>query len=266
MPNAAETVEAPYTAAERLTFLPQPASDILAVLEPVAAETPSTAQRLRQGLEIVFDWAIANGHRVDNPAGKHILRALPINKEEVKHHDSLAYADVPFAFRKVAESTANESSKGALQFLILNANRVSEATGATWSEIDWDGKVWTVPAEGMKARKAHSIPLSTGALEVLRQAFERTNGKGLVFPGLKGKAISSRTIQLLLQRLEISCVPHGFRSSFRDWAVETGQDWTTAESALAHRLGTTVEAAYARTTLIEQRRALMEEWGNHVTG
>ena len=190
-------------------------ADVLEILTPVAAEMPTNAQRIRQRLEIVFDWAIVQGYRVDNPASKAILRALPMHKESGKHHESLPYADVPAAFRKIAESTASPSSKGALQMMILNANRISEVTGADWSEIDWDSKIWTIPAARMKARKAHTIPLSTGALEVLRQAYERTDGQGLIFPGLKGKAVSSRTIELLLKRLEIQAVPHGSEAHSR---------------------------------------------------
>ena len=120
----------------------------------------------------------------------------------------------------------------------------------------------------MKARKEHwRFPLSTGALDVLKQAWERTGGQGLVFPGLKGKALSNRTIQLLLQRLEIPCVPHGFRSSIRDWTIEqTDADWTLGETVLAHRLGSSVESAYARTNMLEQRRALMQQWSDFISG
>ena len=153
-------------------------------------------------------------------------------------------------------------AKGALQFLILTAARITEATGVDWSEIDWESKVWTVPAARMKARKEHCVPLSTGALDVLNEAWERAGGQGLVFPGLKGKALSNRTIQLLLQRLEIPCVPHGFRASIRDWTIEqTDADWTLGETVLAHRLGSSVESAYARTNMLEQRRELMQAVG-----
>ena len=228
---------------------------------------PIAASRTRQRLEHVFNWAITSGHRVDNPAGKHILSALPMSTRETNHHESLPYGDVPLAYATVGLASANESSKGALQFLILTAARITEATGVDWSEIDWDSKVWTVPAARMKARKEHSVPLSTGALDVLKQAWERTGGQGLVFPGLKGKALSNRTIQLLLQRLEIPCVPHGFRSSIRDWTIEqTDADWTLGETVLAHRLGSSVESAYARTNMLEQRRELMQQWSDFISG
>ena len=199
---------------------------------------PITASRTRQRLEHVFNWAITSGHRTDNPAGKHILSALPMPTRETNHHDSLPYADVPAAYATVGLASATESSKGALQFLILTAARITEATGVNWSEIDWESKVWTVPAARMKARKEHCVPLSTGALDVLKQAWERTGGQGLVFPGLKGKPLSNRTIQLLLQRLEIPCVPHGFRSSIRDWTIEqTDADWTLGRDGVSASVG-----------------------------
>ena len=118
---------------------------------------PIIASRTRQRLEHVFNWAITSGHRVDNPAGKHILSALPMSTRETNHHESLPYGDVPLAYATVGLASANESSKGALQFLILTAARITEATGVDWSEIDWESKVWTVPAARMKARKEHCV-------------------------------------------------------------------------------------------------------------
>ena len=239
---------------------------ILEVLEPLMVSAPITASRTRQRLEHVFNWAITSGHRTDNPAGKHILSALPMPTRETNHHESLAYADVPAAYATVGLANASESTKGALRFLILTAARITEATGVAWDEIDWESKVWTVPAARMKARKEHSVPLSTGALDVLNEAWRRTGGQGLVFPGQKGKQISNRTIQLLLQRLEIKSVPHGFRSSIRDWTIEqTNADWTLGETVLAHRLGSSVESAYARTNMLEQRRELMQQWSDFIS-
>ena len=119
------------------------------------------------------------------------------------------------------------------------------------------------PNEGNEGTLRSSM--STGALDVLKQAWERTAGQGLVFPGLKGKPLSNRTIQLLLQRLEIPCVPHGFRASIRDWTIEqTDSDWTLGETVFAHRLRSSVESAYARTNMLEQRRELMQAWSNFV--
>ena len=190
-----------------------------------------------------------------------------MSTREINHHESLPYGDVPLAYAAVGLAKCSESSKGALRFLILTAARITEAAGVDWSEIDWESKVWTVPAARMKARKERCVRLLTGALDVLNEAWERTGGKGLAFPGQKVNALSNRTIQLLLQRLEIPCVPHGFRSSIRDWMIEqTDADWTLGETVLAHRLRSSVASAYARTNMLEQRRELMQVWADFISG
>jgi integrase len=153
----------------------------------------------------------------------------------------------------------------AFEFLVLTAARSSEARLATWCEMDLQSATWKVPAERMKARREHTVPLSGRSLEILGQARELNgHGTGLVFPaGRPGKALSDMTLTVLLRRLGIPAVPHGFRSSFKDWCMEVrgGDDrWFLSEAALAHNLGDSTQMAYARSDLLELRRPLMEEW------
>ena len=237
--------------------------DVLTVLTPIWTSKPETASRVRQRLETVFDWAIAQGWRLDNPAGKAVARVLPRVPRVKNHHTALNYADVPVALEQVRESTAELETRLSLEFLVLTAARSSEVRLARWSEIHWESKTWSIPAERMKARREHRVPLADRALEILTQA-RALDGQGseLVFPaGRKGKPLSNVTHLALLRRLGIQAVPHGFRSSFKDWCMErTDIPWTVGEAALAHTLGNSTEAAYARSDLFDRRRGLMESW------
>ena len=218
---------------------------------------------MRQRLETVFDWVIAQGWRLDNPAGKAVIRALPRVSRLKRHHRSLPPADVPVALRAVRESTADPPTSLAFEFLVLTAGRSNEVRQATWLEMDLQNAVWVVPAMHMKARRAHWVPLSRRALEILDQARELAReDEGLVFPADRsGKAQSDMTFTVLLRRLDIPAVPHGFRSSFKNWC-NGGSDArrVLAEAALAHNLGNQTEASYATDLLLDPRRPLMEEW------
>ena len=152
----------------------------------------------------------------------------------------------------------------ALEFLVLTAARSGEVRGARWDEIDLDSATWTIPAVRMKAGKEHRVPLSTQAVEVLTRAREHGNGSSLVFPGPAGRAVTSTAYSKLLHENGIGCVPHGFRSSFRDWCSETGQPREVAEHALAHVVKG-VEGAYQRSDLFKRRRALMAAWADYLT-
>ena len=238
--------------------------DVLTVLTPIWTSKPETASRVRQRLETVFDWAIAQGWRLDNPAGKAIARVLPSVPRGKNHHTALKYyTSVPAVLEQVRESTAELETRLSLEFLVLTAARSSEVRLARWSEIDWESKTWTVPEHRMKARREHRVPLADRALEILVEA-RGLDGQGseLVFPsGQNGKPLSNATHLALLRRLGIPAVPHGFRSSFKDWCMErTDIPWTVGEAALAHTLGNSTEAAYARSDLFDRRRGLMESW------
>ena len=215
-----------------------------------------------------MDWAVTQGYRLDNPAGRSLLKVLPKTQRLKEHHRALPYARVPGAVMQVRESTASSLAKLAFEFLVLTASRSGEVRAADWAEVDWESATWEVPAARMKARRPHRIPLSGRAIEILGQALELNDGQGLIFPGMRsGKPPSEMVFTALLRRLGIPAVPHGFRSSFRDWVIEqTSTPWAVAEAALAHNVGNSTEAAYMRSDLFDQRRALMGRWAEYVTG
>ena len=242
--------------------------DVLNVLTPIWTEKPETARRLRQRIETVLDWAVAQGWRSDNPAGRAITRALPKHSGVKKHYEALHYSEVPAAIKKVRESSSDLLTRLSLEFLVLTASRSSEVRLARWFEVDLEACTWTIPAERMKARREHRVPLSRRAREILLEVQQQDNqDSGLIFPGgRKGGPLSNMTHILVLRRLEIPAVPHGFRSSFKDWVIErTDTPWVVGEAALAHNLGNSTEMAYARTDLFDKRRELMETWGCFVS-
>ncbi len=251
------------------------AADVLAVLTPIWGQKRETAQRVRQRIAAVMRWAVANGHRTDNPAGDAVLQALPRRRPPVKHHRALPYADVPDAVRQIRATRAWVGTRLALEFLILTACRSGEVRGAEWGEIDLDAALWTVPASRMKAAVEHRVPLAPRCVELLDEVRAITQppmtpahrGCPLIFPSPRGKPLSDNTLSKVLRENGIAGVPHGFRSSFRDWAAEqTSAPHAVMEAALAHRIPRAVEAAYARSDLLAKRRDLMQEWAEFVTG
>ena len=241
-------------------------ADILDVLSPIWTAKPETASRVLQRMETVLDWAVAQGYRTDNPATRSITKVLPKAPRTKRHHPALHYREVPGALNKIRESTADDVTKLAFEFLVLTAARSGEVRLATWSEINMSERKWTVPAERMKARREHQVPLSGRSLSILRSVENSAEPTGdLVFPGNRGKPLSDMVSTAMLRRLDISAVAHGFRSSFKDWCIEcTDVGWEVGETALAHNLGNSTEQAYARTDLFEHRRALMEMWGSYL--
>ena len=243
-------------------------ADIIAVLTPIWTRKPETASRVRQRMETVLDWAVAQGYRNDNPVNRSITKVLPKMPRTKQHHPALHYSAVPQALEKVRQSTADTVTKLAFEFLLLTAARSGEVRRASWDEIDWVERKWTVPAERMKARREHQVPLSNRSIEVLRQAEELADvSSDLVFPGLRGKPLSDMVFTAMLRRLDILAAAHGFRSSFKDWCMEcTDVRWEVGETAQAHNLGNSTEQAYVRTDLFELRRSLMEAWAAHLAG
>ena len=244
------------------------AADALAVLEPVWTAKPETASRVRQRMETVLDWAVSHGYRLDNPAGRSLLKVLPAVRRLKQHHPSLPYEQVPAALDLVRPSNASLRTKLAFEFLVLTAARSGEVRQAEWCEVDWTKQSWDVPALRMKARRSHRVPLSTRSVAVLQAAREISGPDGLIFPAGPGdRTVSDMTFTALLRRLDIPAVPHGFRSSFRNWVEEcTETPWSVAESALAHNIGNATQAAYMTSDLFEQRRELMERWARFVAG
>lgn len=236
---------------------------VLAILEPLWRTKTETATRLRGRIEQVLDWATARGHREGlNPARwrGHLdkMLARPSKVARVAHRAALPAAEIgPFI---AALRAAEGMGARALEFAILTAARSGEVRGAKWSEIDLDAATWTVPGERMKAGREHRVPLSAPAICLLR-GLPRVDGAELVFPAPRGGQLSDMTLTAVLRRMKVAAVPHGFRSTFRDWASErTNYPRDAAEMALAHAIGDKVEAAYRRGDLFEKRRRMMADW------
>ena len=245
------------------------ASDSLAVLTPIWTDKPETASRVRQRMETVMDWAVTHGYRLDNPAGRALLKALPQVKRMKRHHLALPYAQVPPALSLVRDSTAHVLTKLDLEFLVLTAARSGEVRRADWGEVNLDARTWEIPVPRMKVCRPHRVLLlSDRAMRILLSAFEISDPKGLIFPsGPDDRAASGMTLTALLCRLDIPAIPRGFCSSFRNWVEErAATPWAVAESALAHNVSNAAEAAYMRSDLFEQRRELMQRWAEYVAG
>ena len=236
-------------------------ADVMGVLQPIWNEKRETAKRLRRRISAVMRWAEAQGYREDDPAGGAIGAALPKNGVRPRHHPALPYAEVAGAIEVVRRSGAHPPTVLAFEFLVLTACRNGEVRGARWKEMDLAGREWRIPPERMKTEREHRVPLSTRALAVLREAREFAEGSEMVFPSPTGRPLNEVAISKLVRQLGIGAVPHGFRSSFRDWAAERSDaPREVCELALAHVNSNRIEAAYRRTDLFERRRALMEQW------
>ena len=236
-------------------------ADVMAVLLPIWREKRETAKRVRQRISAVMRWAVAQGYREDNPAGEAIGAALPKTGGRTRHQPALPYPEVRGAIERVRRSRAYPSTMLAFEFLVLTACRSGEVRGARWEEVDLQAREWRIPPERMKTNREHRVPLSIGALTVLREARSLAGESDLVFRSARGRRLSDATISKMVRQLGIGAVPHGFRSSFRDWAAECSDaPREVCELALAHVNSDRVEAAYRRTDLFERRRDLMEAW------
>ena len=242
-------------------------ADVLKALSPIWLQIPETARRVRQRIKTVFDWAKAAGFRSgDNPV-EGVSKVLPKHNGQQEHFAAMPYAQVPAFIQKLREYEG-VSTRLAFEILILTASRTGEILKAKWNEFDLEGKVWTVPADRMKAKREHRVPLSARCLEILESAKEIADGGEYVFPGAIAKEpLSNMSLLMALRRMgHADLTAHGFRSSFRDWTEErTNFPRSVTEAALAHVVKDKVEAAYRRTDLFEKRRKLMDAWTTFAT-
>lgn len=267
--------------------------DVLRVLNQPVGSGPETlwtaktetASRLRQRIEAVLSWATVAGHRTgDNPArwAGNLKELMPAANKiaKVTNQPALQIEDAPrwFASLRTREGIGSR----ALEFAALTAARSQEVRGARWSEIDLTTAIWTIPAERMKMDREHRVPLFTLVIALL-QAMPRYEGSDLVFPSTRGGEMSDMTLSATMKRIHSAdlaaggagfidrtskrpAVPHGLRSTFRDWVAEkTNYPSDMAEVALAHKLGNAVEAAYRRGDMIEKRRLMMVGWAHHLS-
>ena len=234
-------------------------------LNPIWLTKNETAGRLRGRIEVILDWATVHGYREGlNPSRwkGHLdkLLAKPSKIQTVKHHKALPFTEIALLLADLHQQEG--VSARCLEFTILTAARTGEAIGATWSEIDIDNKIWTIPSIRMKAKREHRIPLSPAAICILNKmlVFKLND---YIFPGTKN-GLSNMSMSSVLKRMNISDITvHGFRSTFRDWAAETtSYPGEVVEMALAHTIKNKTEEAYRRGDLLEKRSQLMEDWAN----
>lgn len=240
---------------------------IIEVLRPHWETKTETMTRVRQRIEAVLSWASAHGYR-DGPnvaAWKNNLDAIlptPAKISKVQHHRALDI-DAIHSFMANLRSREGMAAR-CLEFVVLTAVRSGEARGALWSEVDLDARVWTIPAERMKAGKEHRVPLSDAAVKLL-DSLPRSEKSQLVFPAPRGGKLSDAAMGALLKRMGVDVTVHGFRSTFRDWTAErTATPHHIAEMALAHAIGSGVEAAYRRGDLLAKRAILMKQWADFI--
>jgi integrase len=246
---------------------------VLRVLKPLWTRVAATAERLRGRIETVIDSARALGQVDENRANParwrgHLDHLLPKRGTlERGHFAAMPYRDIPAFMAKL--KTARGMSVIAIRFVILTAARSNEACGMQWDEVDLDAKVWTAPAERMKAHREHHVPLSAAAIEILHEQQARRRPKQPhVFAGAKqnepigGMALTTRMRSLGARQFTV----HGFRSSFRDWAADHGVEFEVAEQCLALKVGNAVTQAYLRTTMLERRRKVMQAWADYLDG
>jgi integrase len=236
---------------------------IVKILEPIWLTKTETASRLRGRIESVLAWATVSGFRAgDNPArwqgNLDVILPKPGKIAKVVHHKALpidSMKDFMVDLRKREGVAAR-----ALEFLILTACRSGEVRGSTWNEIDLEGKTWTIPASRMKAGREHRVPLSDSAMKILSE-LPRISDNDLVFPAPRSGQLSDMSLSAVLRRMGVDAVPHGFRSTFRDWCSETtSYSRYVSEMSLAHTIGDKVEAAYRRGDLFAKRTKLMQAW------
>lgn len=271
--------------------------DVLRVLEPIWAEKTETASRVRQRIEAVLSWATVAGLRSgDNPArwrgNLAEMLPAPAKLKGEEHHPAVALADGPRWWAHLCRMDGQGAR--ALRFAVLCASRSGEIRGLRWREVVFEGKepvALRIPAARMKGGREHMVPLSDVAVELLREVAGLREGDAwpelpldhLVFPAPRGGELSDMTLSAVMRRMHEAevkvgrlgyldgvsrrpAVPHGCRSTFRDWAGKSGFPRELGEEALAHSLGSAVEAAYARGHLMERRRPMMQAWANFLAG
>lgn len=247
-------------------------ADFAQVLTPIWLSKSETASRVKQRCHAVMKWCwgreLVSGNPVD--IVDTLLPKQPSAGIRVQHHPSVPWRDIPAFFDRVLVGRDNVT-KDRLEFVVLTAARSGEAREAMWDEVDLTKAVWSDPASRMKAGKAHRVPLSVKAVEILERRNKLSKGSALVFPAPRGGQLTDMVLTSFLRKHKApSDVPgrtataHGFRSSYRDWASENGYARDLAERALAHSIKNQAEAAYHRTDLLEQRRPMMDDWAKHV--
>ncbi|MFS0754594.1 integrase arm-type DNA-binding domain-containing protein [Noviherbaspirillum sp. 1P10PC] len=242
--------------------------EILQALEPIWQTKTETASRVKQRIRAVLDWAAARDYRSghDPRLWDQVDRSLPKAKsiKKVSHFAACPYVSALTTLLTIRSSAATDTVKDAFEFAVLTAARSGEARGARWDEIDFESRRWIIPAERMKAKREHRVPLSGPVVEILERRRKAGNDSPLIFASDRQKPLSDMVFTMLLRREGFDYTMHGFRSTFRDWSAEqTSFPREVCEAALAHTTKDATEAAYFRSDLFEKRRELMEAWGSY---
>lgn len=236
------------------------------VLAPIWLSKPETARRVRQRIGAVLDWSYVKGYRKSEAPMRSLSKGLPRQPRKDGHFAAMPYTEVPAFIARLRERVS--VGRLALEALILTAARSGEIRGATWTEVNLEAGMWSIPAERMKMGRVHHVPLAPQTVEAFRRAEPlRAPCTDLVYPGQRLKQpVSDMTLLKVMRDFELPYTVHGFRSAFRDWvAEETSYPGEIAEAALAHAIPNKVEAAYRRTDFLEKRRALMRDWADFCT-
>ena len=240
---------------------------MLDLLRPAWIKHRSASQRLASHLRQVFDWSIQTGYRTTNPASGHVTKLLG-QQPPHKHHPAAPYTKLGVYLAKIRDSDYWWAARYSIIFLAFTEDRSGEATEATWEEIDMDEATLTIPVHRMKGDIEHVIPLPTQAMDILRLADSKgRHSKGTIFPPQRGGlSMDSGRLSEITRELKLPFVPHGLRSSSKDWVTEKHPECRElAEMSLAHVVGTATERAYRRTILLPQRRALLQEYADFLT-
>ena len=247
--------------------------DFADALVTIWIDKPETASRVKQRCNAVMDWCVAQDMIGANPVSvvSKLLPQQPSKRKRVIHQPSMPWQDVPEFVQGTLHAWKSNLTRLMLEFLILTAARSGEVRAMTWDEVDLDKSLWTVPAERMKAKVEHRVPLSDRAVEILKT--QQNEHPTLVFPSITGKVPSDMILTKFLRDHDIksnvvgrTATAHGFRASFRNWASENNYPRDYAERALAHTIQNQAEAAYHTTDLLDQRRTMMDTWASHVCG
>jgi integrase len=243
-------------------------ADVLAeTLRPIWLKKHETAIRVLALVTQVLRAALPDGYKLKGNLASAVADRLP-RRPKGSHHAAMPYSEVPAFLARLVERGGMGAL--ALQFVVHTAARSGEVRGATWAEIDMEGALWTVPASRMKVGKEHRVALSGAALAVLASVApfrHSSKASSLVFPSSTGGPLSDMTLTKVMRDMKANAVPHGFRSTFRDWAAEqTSADRDVIEACLAHAIGGEVELAYKRTDFLEKRRKLMAAWAAFCAG
>jgi len=240
-------------------------ADVLACLSPIWNSKPAAARKAQHRITAVFRWCIGRNYRADNPVDRAVVALPKANGHTTTHHRALPHGEVAAALQAVRRTTdTHPSAAPCVELIVLTAVRPGEARGALWDEIDMDAATWMIPAARMKAGREFAVPLSTGALEVLRKARKLSGESPLVFPSRTGGPLPPKAPLRVLKRAGVASTLHGFRSSARSWMAESGVPAEVAEACLAHVPRSQVVQAYQRSDLLTRRAEVMQAWGEYL--